>query len=178
MYLESAKSKRNAQSYSLWLMPQGNAKDQLKDTIQSLGSDFDGPFFEPHVTLVSGFLGEEKKLFNKAKKISKKISPFIIVFDGIACLNEFFRSLYLKVKFNKSFISSRNTACNELGFIEHDYIPHLSLIYGNYTFTQKERMISRMGSLPSSFSVEKIFLTYNDEVNLKWRIIKEFSLSN
>jgi len=169
--------KRNSQSYSIWLMPDGIDKDQLKTTILSLASDFDAPFFNPHVTLVGGFLGEEKQLLKKMKIISKKIPSFIISFDGIDYLNDFFRSLFLKVKLNNQLIRARDIASNELELIKDNYMPHLSLIYGNYNSTQKKHMISKVSSIPISFSVNKIFLAYNDEINLMWKVIRGFSLN-
>ena len=70
MSFNSLKLKRNAKSYSIWLMPDGKDKDQLKTTIISLASDFNAPFFNPHVTLVGGFLGKENQLLKKMKIIS------------------------------------------------------------------------------------------------------------
>ena len=68
--------KKNPVSYSIWLMPEGNVKNQLKKAIYMLSTDFDGPIFTPHVTLVSSFLGSEKELLQKTEIISKKIKPF------------------------------------------------------------------------------------------------------
>ena len=178
MPLESVKSTRNAQSYAIWLMPHGNDKHQLKAKIQSLSSDFDGPLFEPHVTLVGGFLGEEKKLLKKTETISKIIAPFIIVFDGVAYFNEFFRSLFLKVKFSSQLGAARVLACTELEWKENKYLPHLSLIYGDYTVKQKGKMILSLDSVIDSFSVNNIYLAHNDEINLKWEVIREFPLNN
>ena len=177
MSFNSLKLKRNAKSYSIWLMPDGKDKDQLKTTIISLASDFNAPFFNPHVTLVGGFLGKEKQLLKKMKIISKKIPSFIVSFDGIDYLNDFFCSLFLKVKLNDQLIRARDIASKELDLIKDNYMPHLSLIYGNYNSIQKENMISRVSSIPISFSVNKIFLAYNDEINLMWKVIRGFSLN-
>ena len=65
-------------------MPTGDARDQLKLSIKLLKEIYDGAFFEPHVTLLSSFLGEEKILIEKTKKISKNISPFMITLNGFS----------------------------------------------------------------------------------------------
>ena len=109
-------------------MPEDNLKDQLENKIQLLASDFDGPIFEPHVTLVSSFLGDEETLIDKTEIISNKIPPFRIFFDGIAYLDEFFRSLFLKVKENPQLVLARGISLAELGLKEKEYLPHLSLI--------------------------------------------------
>jgi len=159
-------------------MPEEGVKDDLQNKMMARGSDFGGPIFEPHVTLIGSFLGDEKKLIDKTRRISKKIQPFEILFDGIDYFNEFFRSLFLKVKFNPQLILSRNIACKELGFIEDDYRFHLSLIYGDYTVKQKEKMILSFDLVIDSFSVNNIYLAHNDEINLKWKVIREFPLKN
>jgi 2'-5' RNA ligase len=169
---------RNPKSYSIWLMPENPVKKQIQKKINYLGSDFNGPIFEPHVTLIGGVLGDEKMLIEKTRKISRNIQPFKIIFDDIHYLNEFFRSLFIKIKYNKDLVASRKAASKELGFIEEYYLPHLSLIYGDYTIKQKEKMISSFGSVSDSFEVNNIYLAHNDELNLKWRVIMSFPLNN
>ena len=110
--------------------------------------------------------------------ISKEIKHFEIFFDGITYVDEFFRSLFLKVEFSHQLSAARKICCTELGWKEKVYLPHLSLIYGNYTVKQKEKMVSSLGSVPGSFSVKNIYLAHNDEINLKWKVIREFPLNN
>ena len=169
--------KRNPISYSVWLMPEGNVKDQLINVIHLLSTEFGSPNFDPHVTLVSSLLGNEKELLQKTEIISKKIKPFEIFFEGIAFLNEFFRSLFLKVNSNSKLQKARNISCYNLNWYDHDYIPHLSLAYGDYNKKEKQKMISSIKLLPDGFSVDHIFLAHNDEVNLKWKVIQSFPLT-
>ena len=124
--------KNNPVSYLIWLMPEGNVKYQLKKAIYMLSTDFDGPIFTPHVTLVSSFLGSEKELLQKTEIISKKIKPFEISFGDIEYSDNFFRSLFLKIKVNTKLKTARDIACKELNWNENDYMPHLSLVYGDY----------------------------------------------
>ena len=175
---ESEMFKRNPVSYSIWLMPDSKVKDQLKNKILALGSDFGGPIFEPHVTLIGSSLGAENTLLQKTEIISKKISPFKIFFDGIAHFNEYFCSLFLKVKFSPQLNAARDLASTEIDWNKNDYLPHMSLIYGNYTLSEKEKMISTLGWLPDHFSVNSIFLAHNDEIRLKWKVIRGFPLTN
>ena len=167
---------RNPLSYSIWLMPKGIIKDQLKNMIYSLSSNYGGPIFEPHVTLVSGFLGSEKELLQKTKMISKEIRPFKIFFGGIANIDEFFRSHFLKVKVCPELQLVRDFTCRKLNYNNYDYSPHLSLAYGDYSKKEKQIMNSAIKLLPDGFLVEHIFLAHNDEINLKWKVIQGFSL--
>ena len=178
MLSKSAVCDRNPVSYSIWLMPEGNVKDQLKYAIYSLSTDFGGPIFEPHITLVSSVLGSEKELVQKTEIISKKIKPFEISFGDIEYSDNFFRSLFLKIKVNTKLKTARDIACKELNWNENDYMPHLSLVYGDYNRKEKEQMISTVKFIPDWFLVDHIFLAHNDEINLKWKVIQGYPLIN
>ena len=170
--------KRNPVSYSIWLMPEGNVKYDLRNVIYMLSANFGGPLFTPHVTLVGSFLGSEKELLHKTEIISKKIKPFEIYFGDIEYSVEFFRSLFLKIKVNTELIKARDIACKELNWIKNDYIPHLSLVYGDYDTKEKEHMISNIKIIADRFLVDHIFLAHNDEINLKWEVIRGYQLMN
>jgi 2'-5' RNA ligase len=157
-------------------MPEGNIKDQLKNTIYSLSTGFGGPIFEPHITLVSGFIGSEKELLQKTEIISKKIKPFEIIFGHITYLDNYFRSLFLTVKVSIELKLSRDIACKELNWNDNDYMPHLSLAYCDFNKKEKEKMVSTVDIMPNGFLVDNIFLAHNDEINLKWKIIRGFKL--
>ncbi len=170
--------RRNPISYSIWAMPVGKESNILKNTINLFSADFGGPIFEPHVSLVSSFLGSEKVLLQKVKTISKKIKPFDIYFDGIAYLDEFFRSIFFKVKVNTGLQLAIDITSKDLNWNDKDCLPHLSLAYGDYTKKEKEKMISTIKIIPKGFFVDHIFLVHNDEINLNWEIINAFPLSN
>jgi 2'-5' RNA ligase len=157
-------------------MPEDSVKEELKNIIHSFSNNYGGPKFEPHVTLVSSFLGSEKELLQKTEMLSKEIKPFEIFFDGITYLDEFFRALFLKVKITTKLKIARDFICRKLDYNDYDYIPHLSLAFGDYNKKEKQKMISAIKSLPNGFSVDSIYLAHNDEINLKWKVIQEFSL--
>ena len=53
---------------------------------------------------------------------------------------------------------------------------HLSIAYGDYSKDKKIDMINEINSIPEGFYVDKIYLAYNDEINLKWKIIDSFKI--
>jgi 2'-5' RNA ligase len=171
-------SKRNPDSYSLWLKPENSVENKFQNKIQSLASEYGGPIFKPHITLVSSFLGKEKVLLKITEIVSKKISPFIIYFDNIGYFNKYFCSLFLTVECTSELSAARRLCSTELHLKENKYFPHLSLIYGDYTLDKKQEMISNLGALPDKFLAQSIYLAHNDENNLRWEVIKGFSLNN
>ena len=110
--------------------------------------------------------------------MSKKIRSFEIIFDEVWYVNEFFRSLFIEIKFSKELKSVRSTAEKEFGWKDKNFIPHLSLMYGNYSNQIKTNIIKKMGALPKVVTVNKIYLAHNDEINFKWKVIESFKINN
>ena len=170
---------RYPKSFSIWLMPNAKIFKTFKQKIKVISNHFGGPVFDPHVTLVSSFLGDKNLLIEKTKIMSKKIKPFNIYLDKIGYMDEFFRSLFMNVISDRNFNLARVLALNELNEFQKNninYIPHMSLAYGNFSIAQKENMIGIIKELPNEFYVDNIFLAFNDEINLKWEIVKKFKL--
>jgi len=170
--------KRKPISYSLWFMPAKDQKVLLENKIKTLANQHGGPKFDPHVTLLSSFFDDESTLLYKTKNLSKKIRSFEIIFDQVRYLNEFFRSLFIEIKFSEELKSVRSTAAKEFGWKDKNYIPHLSLMYGNYSDQIKINIIKKMGALPKILTVNKIYLVHNDEINFKWKVIEGFKINN
>lgn len=171
-------AKRNPISFSIWLMPEESLKNQLSRIINALSEKYGGPTFEPHVTLVSGFLGKERILLKKAKALSNKIKPFEVIFDKVTYLNEFFRSIFLEVKLTDVLQNAKELACKEFDDYRTDYLPHMSLAYGNYNLSTKLQMVGEIGIIPDGFWADKIFLAHNNEIDLKWKVIRDFKLNS
>ena len=158
-------------------MPKGNTRLQLRNKIHKISEKYAGPIFEPHITLVGGFFGKEIDLVKKAKTLSTLIRPFNVIFDKVNYSDEFFLSFFLKMKFTDGMKLARNIACKEFNYYENDYLPHMSLAYGNYDKSIKLQMAEEIDEIPDGFLADKIFLTYNNEIDLRWEIINCFDLT-
>ena len=151
----------------------------LNELINNIADKHTNIQFIPHVTLLSGFLGNEIDLRNKSKKLAKKISPFKIYFDNIDTLNEFFRCFFLKIKLNHGFDLARKKAVKVFSYLDEDFIPHLSLAYGLYdkdVVSNIKLFELKQVNQIDYFYADAIYLAKNDEINLKWKIIEKYEL--
>ena len=168
---------RKSYSYLIWIMPGGVVKRKFSRIINSLSKKYNSPRFVPHVTLLGSFEGIETELIIKAEKYSKLIKPFEVNLTKVACLNEFFRSLFILVKKNKNVIKNHEIGRKLFGMPSKKYLPHLSLIYGNFDKKTKKVMIKAIGEkFNSKFKVNSIYLVRKDEVDTTWTIIKKLKL--
>jgi|TARA_B100000315_G_scaffold50860_1_gene45399 2'-5' RNA ligase len=170
-------NKRNPLSYSIWLMPTGSMKQKLKQVINELSINYGGPTFGPHVTLISSFLGNEEELLQRTEKLASKITPFGLKLRAIKYLNEFFRSFFLDVELTNDLKQARSAGLELFTCNENEYRPHMSLAYGDFTVSQKEKMKKSLSQLPKEFIVNNFFLAHNNENDLRWRVIRGFLLN-
>lgn len=167
-------------SYSIWIMPDGKAKSRLSKIILKLSERYKSPKFKPHVTLIGGFTGEEKNLLAKTKKLSKSIKKFKIKLTKTAYLNEFFRALFILVRKDGTLAKNHEIAIKEFTLPKNKkYLPHLSLIYGNFSKKTKEDVIKNTGRVFNmKFEARSIYLVHCNEKDMEWTIIKKFPLKD
>lgn len=147
--------------------------------ISKLSNKYSSPKFRPHVTLAGGFGGEKKELAAKAKILSRSLKPFEARLTRVRCLDEFFRSLFVLVEKTPEIMTAHRVARNLFGMPRHDYLPHLSLIYGKFSASQKREMMKETGKrFDASFTARKICLVLNKEQGRKskWTAIRGFRL--
>ena len=81
---------QKASSYSLWLIPAGEVRQQLAKTIFDLSREYAAPAFEPHVTLAGGIVGptrevaakiEQQRLFEFRKRApqQQRVHPGMVI---------------------------------------------------------------------------------------------------
>ena len=165
-------------SYSIWLMPTGTVNEKLSPIISKLSAKYNSPKFQPHVTLIGGFTGDEQDLINKTEILSKKLKCFVVKLPNVHYLDQFFRSLFICVEKTPELMNAVKVARGVFGLPENkDYIPHLSLMYGDFTKEIKEVIIKDIGKdFSTSFRANKIHLVFNNEQDNIWAKIKELPI--
>ncbi len=157
-------------SYSIWLMPEGELKKRVYSIIKEHHEKYGSPLFEPHITLIGSFGGDEQELKNKTKILASKLKPFTVTLDKVSYLDEFFRSLFFTVKKTPDFLEARKKALKVFGLPQEKYLPHMSLIYGNFDAEDKKETSKKIGKFSGGFEVRKIYLVTNDEKSLVWTV--------
>ena len=165
--------KKKLVSYSIWLMPDGSKFNELQELIKFCSSFLNSPLFQPHVTLCGGFQGNYNDILIKAERISREIKPFLINFNQINSSNQFFYSIFIDVILDHKLNEARKFVFNIL--VTKIYKPHLSLAYGIFNRNQIA-IIKRKNINIKNFFVDKIIISKNDEVNLKWKVLDEIYL--
>ncbi len=121
----------NGVGFSLWLVPEGEARRRLAALIESLARRLGGPVFAPHVTLLAGIRQAEQDVLMRVEQILSGSMALSLRFAGPETGDTFFRALYLRVEPSAPLLALHQAARG--AFDRRDdppYVPHLSLVYG------------------------------------------------
>ncbi len=158
-------------TYSLWLEPSGNVAYKLQERIKKLSKEKDTPLFSPHVTLLGGLNSSETELIPLANTLASSVAPFELQLTKAGYLDTFYQALFIHVEENSQLQELRKNACRLFDCGEkNDYMPHLSLLYGDLSQKEKERILNLIGrEFYIHFPVKNIVLMQTDGKPDQWQ---------
>lgn len=163
-----------SKGYTLWLMPKGEIYNRFADLIKRLGEQYDDPIFEPHVTLLGEILKSEEETIKLTQELVAGQKPFPITLRQIDYQEHHFRTLFVKAEVTESLQDLHNRAKEIFEMDIPPYMPHLSILYGNYQVGLKKKIISEIGKdQTATFDVSSVHLMKGGKIE-GWQIIKDF----
>lgn len=167
-------------SYSIWLVPEGEVYERLLGITHRLSQKHKSPQIRPHVTLVGGFTGDIEQFVHAAERLAQQIRRFPVRLTETGQMPEFFRSLFLKAEKTPELMAAYRTACKAYSLpVNPDYLPHLSMIYGDFDTAAKNEMIRSIENelaLPLAFEAGSLHAVINNERHRRWPEVAEFPL--
>ncbi len=164
--------------YALWLVPAEPAFSLLADQIAKLSRELSTPQFDPHITLLSGITMPEERTLARSAALAPSLTSFQIEPDGINCLDEYFRCVFVSVIPDVPILKARQSACEIFGMRdEPSYVPHISLVYGTLQPETRERIVAEFASMAGRrFVVRGLALWRVSGPVHEWTCLKEFDL--
>lgn len=161
-------------TYSLWLRPFGDIAFKLQQRIEKLSKTYGTPLFEPHVTLLGRLEQGETELIQLTDTLASALSPFDLVITKAGYLDTFYQALFVHIKKCSELMEARTTAEQLFGTTGEDYgddyMPHLSLMYGDFDREEKQRILNSMGrEFHIRFKVHSLLLIETTGMPSDWR---------
>jgi 2'-5' RNA ligase len=162
---------KESATYSLWLEPTGDIAYKLQERIKKLSNENGTPLFSPHVTLLGGIQGSESELVPLANTLASSVRPFELELTKAGYLDTFYQSLFIHVGENSTLLDLHKKACRLFDSGDEDnYMPHLSLLYGDLSKNEKLRILNMRGrEFYINFTVKSIVLMKTDGKPDEWR---------
>jgi 2'-5' RNA ligase len=164
-----------AKGYSLWLMPTGEVYDKFSGLIRRLAEEYRAPLFAPHITLLGETRQSEEDVLRKAKQLASIQKPFPVTLNTVDYQDFYFRTLFVRADRTNSLqaLHDRAKEIFEMQDIPY-YMPHLSLLYGNFPKTVKEQIIKSIGrDQATEFTVKGIDVFKTDGEEKTWHRVKQ-----
>lgn len=165
-------------TYSLWLIPTGEVYNKFTGIISQLSEKYHSPNFEPHVTLIGAVTGTEEELLIKTAQLANLIKSFKIKLDKVDYFAERHKALLIRVEKTDELIEANKIATETFNLPQDSkYMPHSSLLYGDFSPETKEEIIKNLGKeFSDEFEAKSVclYFTTGDEDEENWHKIKEF----
>jgi 2'-5' RNA ligase len=169
-----------SREHSIWLVPTGEARLKLARIIADVSREYSAPLFPPHVTLIGQLKDPEEELLNKARDLASRLRPFELKLGAVDYLDDFYRSLFVRIEKTQPLLDANRIAREIFGQAgDASYMPHASLLYGNFEPVLKDQVIARIGrEFHDSFIVTSIVLYETGSATKDWYSLGEFTLNH
>ncbi len=166
-----------SKGYTLWLMPKDKNYQRFANLIKRLAREYNAPVFEPHVTLLGDIELPEAEMIKRTQQLVQGQKSFAVTSKQIDYEDFFFRALFVRAELTEPLQNLHNLAKKIFEMNIFPYMPHLSLLYGDYPQEIKEKIIQEIGREQSAqFEINSIFLIKGGKVKV-WKIVQEFNFS-
>ena len=151
--------------YALWLRPENEARERFQALIAMLSRRYHAPLFEPHITLLGGITGADAEVTAKTTGLALEIEPFEVQLTTADYRNEYYRCLYVKAVPTNALREAHRLARRLFEPASGDeYMPHLSLLYGDFNAQEKEKILAEIGRrFDAAFRVTRLALYATEE---------------
>lgn len=166
--------------YILWLLPAPDARPYFVSLIDRMSARFGTPRFEPHVTVASATRMDETAVVACTERLARVLLPVTIFLEGAAYSDMYFRCLYLRARRSPAVLAAHRAAREHLGQSPApDFMPHLSLVYGEIEAAEKEKAIVEeiAGRFPTTFLADRLLVCKADGPPGAWTTIGPFLLT-
>ncbi|XP_015958104.1 cyclic phosphodiesterase [Arachis duranensis] len=175
------------QVYSVWAIPPPDVAARLGNLMAGLRSEFGGPHFEPHITVVGAIRLTADEAQNKLRSACEGFKAYDVTVDRVASGTFFYQCVYLLLHPHPQVMEASSHCCNHFGYERSTpYMPHLSLIYGDLTEEEKQKAIEKANVLDESlnglsFQINRLALyktDTEDKTCKSWEKIAECTLDS
>eukprot|EP00850_Spirogloea_muscicola_P000482 SM000002S05562 [mRNA] locus=s2:845846:846983:- [translate_table: standard] len=134
--------------------------ERLAALIAACSAEHGVPGFPPHVTVLGAFGGSEDDVRASSQRLCQSLKPFTLRAEDVAAGELYFQCVYVRMIKSDEVLAANwqarlafgvSSADGPSGPSEGDYMPHLSLIYGNLTGGQRAALRDKMQRKNSAF---------------------------
>lgn len=164
--------------YSLWLMPPPAVRTRFAALIASLSERLGTPRFEPHLTLTGGVYADDVEPLARVAALAARRPPVRVRLTAADYTEAYFRCLFVRAELTSDLLALQRAAAEALGQPpDAQFMPHLSLVYGDLDTARKEAILDDIGRrFDVEFVADRLALYAPEGAPPLWRSLAEFPL--
>ncbi|KAI6705558.1 hypothetical protein NL676_008520 [Syzygium grande] len=140
-------------AYCVFALPPDDLAPRLRSLMDGLRSEFGGPQFVPHVTVVGPVSLAEDNAVSKFREACDGLRAYTATVDRVATGTFFYQCVYLLIHPTAEVVEASDRCSAQLGYKSPTpYMPHLSLLYGDLTDEEKKKAQEQANDLDGSFN--------------------------
>lgn len=140
-------------AYCVLALPPDDLAPRLESLMDSLRSEFGGPQFVPHVTVVGPVGLKEDDAVREFRAACDGLRAYPATVDRVATGTFFYQCVYLLLRPTAEVVEASDRCCAFLGYKSNTpYMPHLSLLYGDLTDEEKKKAQEKANDLDGSLN--------------------------
>ena len=167
---------RHGTAPSLWLLP--DEAHRLTPVLKRLALAHGGPPFPPHLTLLGSVSGAPSTLIAQTTALANRLSPLVLPTAAISGEDRWFRCLTLQVLPAPMLQTARMEAERIFAMPSRPWTPHISLLYGALSASQRADAIADLPPLPDRVRLSTLVLVGTIGPAEQWVELARFSLSD
>lgn len=158
-------------------MPPPAVHDRFAQIIDTLSERLGTPRFVPHITLAGG-AGPEADAVAHTESLAAKLAPVAVRLTEADYAEAYFRCLYVQAEHTPELLAAHRTAAERFGEPpEADFMPHLSLVYGDLPASAKEELLCQIGwEFETRFIANRVSLCLPVGPPDRWPLVASFAL--
>jgi 2'-5' RNA ligase len=129
--------------HSLWMCPSGATKAAYSSIISDMASELGTFEFTPHITLVAAIMTDVDDVVARTKALASELAPYTFKLDDLSQKDAYFQCVFAKMAATQEVVEANALARTffEERQSDPDYIPHMSLVYGDFDQSKKDESI-------------------------------------
>lgn len=134
------------EDYSVWGLPPEHVRNRVKKVMDTLRSEFGGPEFEPHITVVRAIRLSTEDAIAKFRSASKGLRAYTVYGRGVH------GSKGLVFYPTPQAVGASDHCCRHFCYNRPTpYTPHMSLLYTDLTDEEKQKAMERANAIDDNF---------------------------
>jgi 2'-5' RNA ligase len=162
----------------LWLLLSGPVQERFAALIDALSGQLGTSRFIPHITLMGPIDLSVDETVLRVVDLATRLTPIPLRLTDVSWTDEHYRCLFIRAEPSEQLIAAHRAACAALGQpVEPDFMPHLSLVYGDLSAERKTQVVNEIGRhFDVVIETSHVGLCLATGGPAQWRLIQTFAL--